>query len=413
MNAPVFPDGTVGFALSADSEELLAHGARDLLRYLDAHAGVAIEDVAAALVAVRETRRHRALVRARDRAGLRAALAELGEALGRGNLPEGVRIHRGTPGSGRPAFVYPGQGSQRPGMGALYYRLSDVYRGSIDRSHERSLALFDASPRDYLLAEGDYAPDDDAAGGSASVRIDAPVDVVQPAIFMQMLGMVAMWNAAGVHADIHLGHSQGEIAAAVAAGAISLDDGLRVVTGRARLVRDLSPEGYAMAVLGIDREATAAIIARRSGFVEHSVVNSAHIQCISGSQGEVHAVVEQLTEAGTFAREIRVAYPAHTSIVGMIAADRVAYLADNDSTTFLDTGDLCIGGTLGGPITSDISPVDYWYLNLRNPVRFDLATAAALEAGADVLIEVSEHPTLQLALLENISEARGAVRRPG
>ncbi|WP_344997486.1 hypothetical protein, partial [Tsukamurella soli] len=73
MNAPVFPDGTVGFALSADSEELLAHGARDLLRYLDAHAGVAIEDVAAALVAVRETRRHRALVRARDRAGLRAA----------------------------------------------------------------------------------------------------------------------------------------------------------------------------------------------------------------------------------------------------------------------------------------------------------------------------------------------------
>ncbi|MDF0529308.1 SDR family NAD(P)-dependent oxidoreductase [Tsukamurella sp. 8F] len=394
MNAPVFADGTIGFALSADSRELLARTAAEVAGYVESHPDVPIEDVAYALSTLRASRRQRALIRASDRSGLLGGLRDVS---GNGSGAEGYTVHAGTPTAGRPAFVYPGQGSQRPGMGRLYYELSPVYRRSVDETHEASLALFGTSPRDYVL--GEYP-----------VAEDAPVDVVQPGIFMQMLGMVAMWNAAGVRADVHVGHSQGEIAAAVAAGVISLRDGLSVVTCRARTVLELAPGGYSMAVLGIDRETTAAILARRNGFVEHSVVNSAHIQCVSGERDEIDTIVAGLGEQGVFARAIRVAYPAHTSIVAQFTAGRDAHVGDLESGVFADSGQLCIGGTLGGPITPEYAPVDYWFWNLRNPVRFDLATAAALEAGADSLIEVSEHPTLQLALMENIADAQSDAR---
>ncbi|MBF6150435.1 acyltransferase domain-containing protein, partial [Nocardia nova] len=118
-------------------------------------------------------------------------------------------------------------------------------------------------------------------------------------------------------------------------------------------------------------------------------------------------VVAELTEQGKFAKEIRVAYPAHTSVVSEFRDEFCdSTLVDKlDSAQFAATDIECIGGTLGAAITPDLPVGDYWYWNLRNRVRFDLAIAAGVDSGVDTFIEISEHPALVLALMENLGTA--------
>ncbi|ADG80882.1 Acyl transferase OS=Tsukamurella paurometabola (strain ATCC 8368 / DSM / CCUG 35730 / CIP 100753/ JCM 10117 / KCTC 9821 / NBRC 16120 / NCIMB 702349 / NCTC 13040) OX=521096 GN=Tpau_4321 PE=4 SV=1 [Tsukamurella paurometabola] len=393
--APLLPDGLPAFVLSADGADSLAAAAAQLRRYLTEHPQVPLPAVAAALVATRDLRRHRAIVHTDDRGELVTALDALAADPVR---PVGTAVpglHTGVAAAGAPAFVFPGQGSQRRGMGALFHRESAVYRDTVEKIHAIALEVFGSSARDYLLGTGEWEQ-----GGRP-----VPVEVVQPAIFMQALGLAAMWRAAGIEPRIHVGHSQGEIAAAVAAGTVGLADGLRLVTRRALAVRDNAPTGHSMAVLGTDRERCAAMLARTVGFAELSVVNSAHVLCVSGERDVVAGLVAQATERGIFAREIRVEYPAHTSLVGSMWHLREKWMGVMDHPAFLPTEHLLIGGTLGEAVPADTDFLDYWFWNLKNPVRFDLATRAALDAGADRLIELAEHPTLQLALHENIADA--------
>lgn len=254
--------------------------------------------------------------------------------------------------------------------------------------------LFEISPRSYLLGDDDLADD---------------VKIVQPALFMQMIGLAAMWRAAGVEPAVTIGHSQGEIAAACVSGIMSLADGVRVVTLRANLVGTICHEQglegrYSMAVVGVDREECEALLARKSGWAELSVVNSAHVIAISGELSLVSDVIATLTEEGKFAKEIRVAYPAHTSIVSKFRRELCDGLADElDHPVFAETEIPCIGATLGAPISADFPIGDYWFWNLRNRVRFDLAILEAVAQGVDTFIEIADHPALMLAIMENLS----------
>src|SRR6185437_6502027 len=100
-----------------------------------------------------------------------------------------------------------------------------------------------------------------------------------------------------------------------------------------------------------------------------------------------------------FAKEIRVAYPAHTSIVGKFRREFCGGLAEQlDNPVFLESAIDCIGATLGASITPGLPVGDYWFWNLRNKVRFDLATIAAAERGIDTFVEIADHPMLMLAI---------------
>src|SRR5262249_1976448 len=115
-------------------------------------------------------------------------------------------------------------------------------------------------------------------------------------------------------------------------------------------------------------------------------------------------VVAEVSAAGNFAKEIRVAYPAHTSVVSRFRADLTGALGDTlDSPVFQDTDIACIGATLGEPVTSDLPLTHYWYWNLRNPVRCARAVPPAGATGADLFLEIAEHPPLLLALQETLS----------
>ena len=111
------------------------------------------------------------------------------------------------------------------------------------------------------------------------------------------------------------------------------------------------------------------------------------------------------TERGVFARVIRVQYPAHTTLMNELGENvsRTAMQRRLENPKFLDTDTECIGATLGGPITDELPVEQYWFLNLRNTVRFDKAIAAATDREIDMFVELSDHPTLQLAVQENLA----------
>ena len=383
------PDGRIPVVVSADAAENLGRFASSIARYLRSRPDVDLHRIAAYLLDARPVRRHRALIAVTDRDELLTALDAVAE-----DRPHPCVV-RGSAATHRFAYVYPGQGSQRPGMGAVDYAQSAVYRAAVDECHAESLALFGTSPLDYVLGRDGAVETDD-------------VTVVQPALFMHMLGLTAMWDAAGGRPAMTVGHSQGEIAAAVRSGIATLREGLVVVTERARAVDRIAPRGYTMAVLGIDLAEAERLLARNSGWMELSVVNSAHILCVSGEREAVLGLIAVLEAEGKFAKEIRVAYPAHTSIVSTFSDELfTAFDTHGMRENFAPPRLPCIGATLGEPVDETLPVRDYWFWNLRNRVRFDTAVARAATDGVDTFIEIAEHPTLALALSETLADHAG------
>ncbi|GAA3703806.1 nocobactin polyketide synthase NbtC [Gordonia hankookensis] len=391
QTGPRLPDGRTAVLVSSDVADLVVEEADALLAYVRAHPAVTVGAIGSHLMRTRPARRYRALVLAGDREELVDAL----DSLARGRAHPAVVRGTGSATARRVAYTYPGQGSQRPGMGRTFYDLSAPFRQAVDACHEQSVRLFGSSPRDYVLGEVD--PDDPST---------TDVRVIQPALFMQMVGLTAMWDAAGATPSLTVGHSQGEIAAAVRSGVMTLSDALTIVTIRARLVHDISPRGHTMAVVGIDVDECEDMLARHSGWAQLSVVNSAHILCVSGRRDTVLEMVDSLSAQGKFAKEIRVEYPAHTSIVSEYQPAFLDALGTYLENSAMLSGDLpCVGATLGAAVDESMALGDYWFWNLRNRVRFDKAIAgAAVEHRADFFIEMSEHPTLLLAMGETLSD---------
>ena len=384
------PDGSVPVLLSSHVEELLREEAAAICAYLEAHEEAGPAEVAAALAATRPVRKHRALVVVKDRGELIAALRAFAA---NGEAP-GVVTASGT-GSPKVAFVYPGQGNQRRGMGKVCYERSPAFRAEADRCDRLFQESFGISPLDYLLDRG---PD-----------LGSTAQVVQPALFLQMMGLTAMWRAAGVEPRATVGHSLGELVAAHVAGMITLRDAITVVMLRAEVIERLVSDGFAMAVLGVDREACDALIARQPGWAEVSVVNSAHLIGISGDGQSVAQIVDEAQKTGVFARQIRVPYPAHISLVNQYwGAWAEAFEGRLEHAELFGSRMPCVGGCTGDALAEGADSVEYWFRTLRNVVRFDLAVAKAVELGVDVFVEISEHPMLLLAMLETANAVRPA-----
>lgn len=384
------PNGSTPVLLSADAAELLPREAAALLSYATTHPETSPQAIADMLFRTRIARKHRALAMVSDRGDLLSALRAIAQ-----GLDHFLVLRSEAPAMPRNVgFVFPGQGSQRPGMGRLFYESVPAFRAEVDRCAAAFEAYTGQSPLKYLLDEGFTA--DDEAG------------TVQPALFTQMAGLAATWRSFGVTPRSTIGHSQGEIAAAYLSGLITLDDAVRIVSIRSRAADEFIAGAYAMAVVAADRETCEDLLARACGWAELSVINSPNLTGISGAQDAVQSIVDSCTERGIFARVIRVRYPAHTSVINELNDKlRAATQRELENPKFLDADIVCVGATLGTAITSDLPSDQYWFWNLRNTVRFDKAIAVATTSGVDTFVELAEHPTLHLAIQENLAADSG------
>jgi polyketide synthase 5 len=233
------------------------------------------------------------------------------------------------------------------------------------------------------------------------------IDRVQPAIFTVQVALAASLKAQGVVPSAVIGHSMGEVAAAVVAGALPLEDGVRVICHRASLCRTLAGSG-AMAVVGMAPAVLREDLARRLiDGVEIAVLAAPASTVVGGPVGAVQRLVAAWQAEGLFAREVAVDVASHTSQVEPILARLSARLAGVAART---PHTPMYSTVLLDPREAPVCEGAYWIDNLRHPVRFRPAVQAALEDGHRVFVELSPHPIATRAVLQNAEALDFAVR---
>jgi polyene macrolide polyketide synthase len=215
-----------------------------------------------------------------------------------------------------------------------------------------------------------------------------------------MVSLAEVWRAAGVVPDAVVGHSQGEIAAAVVAGRLSVEDGARVVALRSRALRELAGQG-AMASIALDAEEVEAYL---PPLVTVAAVNAPGQVVVSGPPEEIAELCARLDEVGVRARRIEVDYASHHAQVEVVEerlGEELAGVVDLGGS-----GPELVSTVTGGPLAEGELDAGYWYRNLREPVLFADVVRRLEDAGPQVFVEVGPHPVLSLAMEQTVSDGR-------
>ncbi|MEN3357457.1 MAG: hypothetical protein V7637_1439 [Mycobacteriales bacterium] len=385
---PVAPAGPAAAAalpwvVSAASEPALREQARRLHAHVAGAPDLAPSGVAHALAA-RASLQHRAVAVGTGRDDLLAALAALADDRPATNLLRGA----GEPGPA--VFVFPGQGAQWVGMAAGLLAASPVFRDRIDDCAQALAPHLDWS-LDAVLRGADGAPTLDR------------VDVVQPALFAVMVALAALWQSAGVRPAAVVGHSQGEIAAAAVAGALSLPDAARVVALRSRAIAGTLAGHGGMASVPLPADQVGDLLNRWAGRLHVAAVNGPAATVVSGDPQPLAELLARCEADGIRARRVPVDYASHSPHVETLAERIRGDLAGITPRP----AELAFYSSLTGALVDDTGTLDadYWYRSLRQPVRFDRAVRALADAGHRTYIETSPHPVLTAAIQQTLDAA--------
>jgi acyl transferase domain-containing protein len=368
--------------LSAKSEAALAARAGQI-RALLASPAMEPSVIASALATRVPHLPFRAAVSGVDRDGLLAGFEALASGGSAANLVQGK-----ASGTGKTVFVFPGQGSQWPGMALELAGSSPVFAGRLAECAQ-ALAPF----TDWSLLEV-------LRGVEGAPGFDR-VDVVQPALWAVMVSLAASWRSVGIEPDAVVGHSQGEIAAAVVAGALSLEDAAKVVALRSRAIVKLVGTG-GMVSVALPADDVRELISRWDGAIDIAARNGPVSTVVSGDPGALADLVAQSEVKGYRARTIPVDYASHSAHVDLLEEELRELLAGVTPRT----GDIRFFSTVTGqPLNGEELDAGYWFRNLRQTVQLEEATRALLGDGHRVFIEVSAHPVLTSALSDTADTA--------
>ena len=382
------------WVISARGETALREQAARLRAWLAGdRAGADPVDVAAALAGSRAALERRAVVVAGGTEGFAEGLESLASGMPGAGVLSGV-----TGGRPRTVFVFPGQGSQWAGMAVGLAGESPAFAA---RLAECAAALKPFTGWDLLgVLRGD-------PGAPGLER----VDVVQPALFAVMVALAGLWEACGVRPDAVVGHSQGEIAAACVAGALSVQDAARVVALRARALARLDGTG-AMASVAVGEEEARALARSRDG-VHVAALNGPAATVLAGDPDAVRDLVAELQGQGKNARLVQVGYASHTPHMETLREELLELLGpvlpQRSLVPFYST-------VTGGVVDTTTLDAGYWADNLASPVLFGPAAQRLIGDGHGLFIEASPHPVLApgiSALLDETGTVTGSLRRDG
>ncbi|MEU0132384.1 beta-ketoacyl synthase N-terminal-like domain-containing protein, partial [Streptomyces sp. NPDC006289] len=380
--ATVRPLPQVPWVLSAKSAAALRDQAARLAAHADRHPDLRPADVGLTLATARTVFDHRAVLLTPEHAQGADLLREYGS----GQDPLALVSGTAREGAG-PVFVFPGQGSQWTGMAVDLLETSPVFAR---RMAECAAALAPHLGVPLLEALRDEA------------ELER-VEVVQPALWAVMVSLASVWESYGVRPAAIVGHSQGEIAAAVVAGALTLEDGARVVALRSRALTALAGRG-GMASVGAPEDEVRRAVSAHRGALSVAVVNGPSHLVVSGDAAALDELLAAYEADGVRARRVPVDYASHSSHVDEIRAD-VEKAAAGVSPR---PSDIPFYSTVTAE-KADTTTLDaaYWYRNLRSPVRFEETVRVLLGEGFRHFVEISPHPVL-LPGVESTAEDHGS-----
>lgn len=279
------------------------------------------------------------------------------------------------------AYLFTGQGAQYAGMGQQLYDSEPVVRAALDHCAELLTPYLDQPLLDFMFA----APD------SPQAALLNETTYTQPALFALEYALAELWQSWGVRPAAVVGHSLGEYVAAVVAGVLSLEDGLRLVAARGRLMGGL-PAGGAMAAVFASEARVRATLAALGSLVSIAAVNGPEHTVISGEAAAVRAVSEALTSEGVRVRELNVSHAFHSSLMDPILDEFEALAA----TVQFSAPQLPLIANLSGAawVAGEMPDAGYWRRHLREPVQFTDGLKRLHELGCEVFVEVGPAPAL-------------------
>ncbi|AUS81207.1 polyketide synthase [Actinoalloteichus sp. AHMU CJ021] len=397
--APVSPlpevapasSGPVAWVLSGRDEGAVRDQAARLLSWTEGTgAGVDPAVVSRALVASRSRWERRAVVVGEDPAQFREGLAAVAA-----DRPS-PWVTRGSGTAGGVVFVFPGQGSQWAGMAVDLLDTSPVFAAAFAECAQALSPFVDWSAEDVLRG---------VEGAPSWER----VEVVQPLLWAVMVSLARLWQAHGVEPDAVVGHSQGEIAAACVAGALSLEDGARVVALRSRVLASVAGQG-GMASVSAGVVEVEGLIAGYGDRLSVAAVNGPGTTVVSGDAGAIAGLVADTAGSAVRVRVIPVDYASHSARMEPLRGELVELLAGvapvSSRVPFCST----VTATV---VDTGVVDAEYWYRNLRNTVQFEAAVRELAGQDYRVFVEVSAHPVLTMSVQDVVGDAvvLGTLRR--
>ena len=383
--------GALPWALSAGSLAALRDQAARLRSRLADDPGLRPADVGHTLATTRAALEHRAVIVAADPEGFRRGLDTLADGDAADTVIVGVAGVAGD--VDRVVFVFPGQGAQWTGMAA---ELLDSAPAFARRMRECD---------DVLGAMADWSLLDVLRGDPGAPDLDL-IEIVQPVLFAVMVSLAELWRSYGVEPAAVVGSSQGEVAAACVAGALSLEDAMRIMVVRSRLFAETLVGNGAVASVALPADEVSARLAPYGDRLGLAGLNGPRLVSVAGELAALEEFTAACEADGVRARIVPSTVASHCAQVDPLRERLLESLGDIRTRP---TGVPFYSTVTGAILDPAELGTEYWFWNARRPVDFDAAVRTLLADGYRAFVEPSAHPILSMAVAQVADDAEARV----
>ncbi|NEQ76569.1 MAG: SDR family NAD(P)-dependent oxidoreductase [Okeania sp. SIO2C9] len=388
--------------LSAQTETALEQLVTSYAQHLNKHPELAIEDICYTANVGRSHFSHRLAIVTSSTKHLEEQLkgAEIGQEIT--GVVTGEKIGRKRP---KLAFLFTGQGSQYVNMGRELYETQPTFRKALDQCDQILQPHLERSLLEVIYPQ-------DTQKSSSSLLLLDQTGSTQPALFAIEYALAKLWSSWGIKPSVVMGHSVGEYVAACVAGVFSLEDGLKLIAMRGRLMQQLPPGGEMVSVMASESQVKEAI-GEYSSRVAIAAINGPESIVISGESGAIANICSKLESQGIKTKQLKVSHAFHSPLMEPMLAEFEAVAKE---ITYSQPKIPLISNVTGEKVGAEITTAEYWVSHVRQPVRFAQSMKTLNEQGYELFLEIGPKPILlgmgRQCLPENMGEWLPSLR-PG